>query len=94
MQNDLHRSDVIKERCFCAPILPPRAQLPAMGARFSHSTAAQAWLRFPRKLLTGEEEPWKSTEQSHEDGSGNPAGSDNVIETGTVSSARSRREKH
>lgn len=94
MQNDIHRSDVIKNKCFWASILPPGLSCQQSEAGFSHSIAAQPWLRFLRKLLTWEKEPLESTEQSHEDGRGNTEGRGNIIEMGIVSSSRTQREKH
>lgn len=93
MQNDIHRSDLIKDKHFWPSSLPSGFSCQRSEARFSHSIAAQPWLRFLRKLLTFEKKPWKSTEQSHEDGRGNTAGEGNVIEIGIVNSARTRREK-
>lgn len=94
MQNDIHRSDLIKDKHFWPSSLPSGFSCQRSEARFSHSIAAQPWLRFLRKLLTFEKKPWKSTEQSHEDGRGNTAGKGNVIEIGIVISARTRRGKN
>lgn len=93
MQNGIHRSDLIKDKHFWPSSLPSGFSCQRSEARFSHSIAAQPWLRFLRKLLTCEKQTWKSTEQSHEDGRGNTAGRSNVIEIGIVISSRTQREK-